>query len=214
MKKFLFALGFVTAIGLSQAAWAVVNADEGLYDPLPPEGSAFIRFMNDQGDTGSEPAAANGKTFDYVEYKEVSSYFVVPQGKVDIKIGENAGNFDAESGKFYTAILNKDNSVKVTPDAVNDNRSKAQIIFYNLSEKPNLSLKTSDGGVEIIPPLAAGESSERQINPVKVSLAVYDGDEKVKDLGSLSLERSKSYSTVVFDESDVEWINSTTNTGR
>lgn len=212
MRKIFHGLAIATAMTLPLQALA--NADSGLYDPLPPEGSAFVRFLSDAQDKGSEQVKANGKTFDYVSYKDVSSYYVIPQGKVAAEIGTARTDFNAESGKFYTVILTDKKDLRVEADPVNGNQAKAQIIMYNLSEQNDLSLKTADGKVEVVPPLAAGKMSERQINPVKVPLAVYKGGVKIKDLGEVSLDRSSSYSAVVTDENDVQWIRSTTNTTR
>lgn len=212
MKKLIYGMTLAAAMALPVQAFA--NEDSGLYDPLPPEGSAFVRFLSDYNDKGSEQVKANGKTFDYVSYKDVSSYYVIPQGKVDAEIGNAKTSFNAESGKFYTVILTDKKDVRVESDPVNGNQAKAQIIMYNLSEEPNLSLKTADGQVEVVPALEAGKMAERQINPVKVALALYNGETKIKDLGEVSLDRAGSYSAVVTDINDVQWVRSTTNTTR
>lgn len=211
MKKTLLA-----AIGLLMLppVAAHANEDAGLYDPLPPEGSAFVRFLNDRPQKGSDPASANGKIFDYLDYQEVSSYFVLPEGGVEASIGDAKKTFDVAGGNFYTVILTEGGRLDVKQDPPNENQAKAQIILYNLSGKENLSLKTADGKVEIVPPLAPGETSEREVNPVKVSLAVYSGEEKIGDLGEVSLDRSQSYSAVVMSEDDIQWVRATTNTLR
>mgnify|MGYP003394246300 CR=1 FL=1 len=113
--------------------------DEGLYDPLPPEGSAFVRFFSESTDPASQQAKANGKGYDYLHPKEISSYYIVPQGKIAAVIGKTANDFDAEAGKFYTVVLNNKEQLEVKTDPANDNQAKAQIIFYNLSEIANLS---------------------------------------------------------------------------
>lgn len=209
MKNILLVFGLIT-LGAAQAK----AQDVGLYDPAPPEGSAFVRFISDSEGSGSDEVKANGKTFDYLKYGEVSSYFVVPQGKVTTSIGSNSKGFDAESGGFYTVILGDDNKMDVKTDPINSNQAKAQIIFYNLSDNKNLSLKTSDGKLPIIPDVTDGSSAERQINPVKVSLAVYSATKKLKDLGAVSLERSRSYSVVALSQTEIVWIRSSTNAAR
>lgn len=215
MKKNAFVMALV-ALGMMPlaAARAQVNADVGLYDPLPPEGSAFVRFASDYERNGSYPVKANGKVFDYLDFKEISSYFVLPKGEMQTQIGDVSKTFNIESGKFYTVILGDDNQLKIKDDPQNDNQAKAQVILYNLSGEGDVSLRTADGKVEVVPPLAPGESNARQINPVKVPLAVFKGDKKLKDLGEVSLERSRSYGAFVMKPDNVEWIRSSTNVTR
>lgn len=212
-KNGISGIALAAAAMLFTATAVSANPDAGLYDPLPPEGSAFVRFMDDYPDTGSEKASLNGKTLDYMEFKEVSSYFVVPQGSIDAKIGEKQTQFEVESGKFYTVILNDQNQMTVNTDTVNSNRAKAQIHFYNLSSG-DLSIKTTDSNVEIIPVTKIHMVGDREINPVKVKLGLYEGDKLIKDLGPVSLERANSYNVVAYDKDNVVWVQSTTNTTR
>ena len=88
------------------------------------------------------------------------------------------------------------------------------VLFYNLSNTDKLALKTTDGKIEVVPSLEAGGTGEKQINPVKVSLAIYNGDKIVKDLGEISLERAKSYTVVALDNNEAKWVQSSTNTTR
>ncbi len=212
MKLFLTVVIF--ALISFAPAYAEGGADVGLYDPLPPKHSAFVRFISNRPVTGSEEIKANGKTFDYLDYREVSSYFVLPGGHLKIQVGEALGEFDVEEGGFYTVVLNPDKTLGLKKDPGSDNQAKAQIIFYNLSQAADVSLKTADGKIDIVPTLSPGQISDRQINPVKVSLAVYDGGQKLKDLGPVSLERARSYSAFIMGDKDVLWVRSSTNTSR
>ncbi|MBP7722238.1 MAG: alginate O-acetyltransferase AlgF [Alphaproteobacteria bacterium] len=199
---------------LSAVAMPAFAQDQGLYDPLPPEGSAFVRFVSESPENGSKQAKANDKGYDYLNFKQVSSYYVIPKGAVKAAIGSAAKDFNAESGKFYTVVLNESGALEVKDDPKNENEAKSQIVFYNLTDKPDLSLKTADGKVEIVPPLSAGAVGDKQINPVKVSIAIFDGDTKLKDLGPVSLERGASYSAIAMNDKDVEWVQASTNTTR
>lgn len=211
MRKFVFFLG---ALCMLPSLHALANADAGLYDPVPPEGSSFVRFVSMDQDDGSKQAKINNKPVEYVRYKDVSSYFVTPKGMLETQVGDVKKDFEIESGKFYTVILKENQELQILQDEENNNQAKAQLIFYNFSPDSNLSLKTNDGKVEIIPEVASGNKGSQKINPVKVSLAIYNGDKMIKDLGAVSMERSKSYSVVAFPNSEVKWIASTTNTTR
>jgi alginate O-acetyltransferase complex protein AlgF len=213
MKKFFLTLAALLVLPSSHAL-ANLNADNGLYDPVPPPGSAFVRFVSMDSAEGSKEARVNNKALEFVRFKDVSSYFVTPEGKVTAKIGKVQEDFDIKAGNFYTVVLDSDQDLEIYQDEENDNQAKAQVIFYNFSKKEGLSLKTSDGKVEIVPGVENGKLGARQINPVKVPLAIYEGDKMVKDLGIVSLDRSHSYSVIAFPNSDVKWVASTTNTTR
>ena len=61
----------------------------------------------------------------------------------------------------------------------------------NLSDKP-LTLKTADGKTAVVEAVKAKGTGEREINPVKVSLALYDGATKVGDVKPVALERGEA----------------------
>lgn len=208
MKKLLMILGlaFVTP------TYSMANMDSGLYDPLPPEGSAFVRFVNAAGEKGSEQTSANGKGYVYLEHKETSPYFVMEEKETELGFGAMKSNFTPAAGKFYTVVWRDD--LNIIEDDQNDNRAKSQILFYNLSNHDKLSLKTKDGKVAIVKDVVKGAVSSRQINPVKVDLAVYKGDEKIMDLDSLSMERGMAYGAFIYADDSATWVRSTTNTVR
>ncbi len=211
----ILSLATAIMIAISFSAFAGANVDEGLYDPAPPEGSAFIRFVHArQGKTGSEPASAGGKTFDYLEFKEVSSYFVIPQGRTKVAINQATQEIEVMPGNFYTLILTPDNQLKTHHDETSDNRAKAQVTLYNYGAQKNVSLKTSDGSIPVIENVARGESGRRDINPVNVSFAIFENDRKIAELESISLERSQSYSAFLFPDGDAIWKRAATNTTR
>ena len=213
MKYFMMIL-CMAAMWLPAGQALAVNADTGLYDPAPPPGSAFVRFLSAYQKNGSNESKINGKTLEYVDFGEVSSYFVAPKGKTDIVVGKARESADLAEGGYYTVILKNENDIEVVADPLNDNLSKAQIIFYNLMPGKTLSLKTSGGNVDIVPSVAAGKSGSRQLNPVNVPVAVYDEDRILRDLGGLPLERGRSYSVVAYPDNAVRQIASTTNTER
>ncbi|MBU6234410.1 MAG: alginate O-acetyltransferase AlgF [Alphaproteobacteria bacterium] len=207
-----YLMAFVVAV-LAMPANAA-GPDAGLYDPLPPEGSAFVRYINASADTASKAVGANGKASEYAKPGDVTPYFVVPQGKAEIGFGDIKLSQDVVSGKFYTVVWTGGEAVQVIEDPVNDNRAKSQILFYNLASDEAATLKTADGKVEVVGATEKGKSGVRQINPVKVTLAVYKGDAKIADVGEESLERGMAYSAVLVSPTKVVWARGITNTTR
>lgn len=212
MKKFLALLAL--ALCLSAPARAAANADAGLYDPVPPEGSAFVRFVNVHPAGGSREAKLGGRTVGHLSFRDISSYFVTPGKKTAASIGQASAEHDFAPGRFYTVALRDNGRLQVYEDPANANSAKSQITLYNFSPEKALSLKTSDGKVEVIPAATADTPGIRQINPVKVSLAVYDGGKVLYDLGPVSMDRARAYSVLVYPDHDVKWAASSTNTTR
>jgi alginate O-acetyltransferase complex protein AlgF len=213
MKFIKYMAVMLFAMQLGTNVMAQDNPDAGLYDPKPPANSAFLRFINDKTMDGSAKAVARGKDLEYLDYTEISSYFVVPEGNVNVTIGDDKTNFEAKAGNFYSAVLS-DSGVTVMTDELSDSPAKAQLIFYNFSDTSNLSVKTSDGSVEIIEPMAIRESGSRLINPAKVPMALYNNDTVYHTFDEMSLDRSRSYSIIAFDKDNIKFIQSTTNTTR
>jgi alginate O-acetyltransferase complex protein AlgF len=212
-NKFLSVLTALFVAFLSLPAMAA-GPDAGLYDPLPPEGSVFIRYINASADTGSKKVGANGKDSEYAKAGDITPYFTVPQGKTKIGFGDVSLEQETVSGKFYTVIWTGGDKLQVIEDPANDNRAKSQILFYNVASDDAVALKTADGKVEIVAATAKGQSGVRQINPVKVSLAAYNGTTKLADVGEQSLERGMTYSAVLLADKKVVWARSITNTTR
>ncbi len=191
--------------------------DAGLYDPVAPEGSAFIRVLKlfEAEELG---VTLNGKTFEPLAPYSISSYFIFDDGDLHAMTEKNAPeeSFRIKAGAFYTLKINKDSTFILLEDPVNDNRAKAQILFYNGSDRDNLSLKTANGRISIIKDINPDTVGARQINPVKLDMGVYNSaDEQLRTLAPVSLERGLSYSVVFFGiDQDILWIQNTTDTTR
>ena len=61
-----------------------------------------------------------------------------------------------------------------------------------VSGQPVTRGRLADGKTEVVKTVAAKGTGEREINPVKVSLALYDGDKKVTDVKPVALERGEA----------------------
>lgn len=197
----ILALAVLLPFAAQNAALAE-NADEGLYDPVPPPGSAYVRFINVDPDVNDEGVDANGKEYSDVPFAEMSPYYVFPKGEVKASFEEASTTLKVESGKFYTLVLSKDKIVPLT-DPTNTNGAKALVTLYNLSKTPEAVLKTADGKITVTEtPAKSGALSSRVMNAVKFTTAVYSGDTKIMDGQELALERGKSYAVVLYDDKE------------
>lgn len=197
---FLF-LGVFLALGAFSPAMA--EGDEGLYDDVPPEGSVFIRFIHAQKSSTSEiHPSVNGRERDGARLGAVKPYSVAPNGPVSVSFGGAEETFEAEPGAHYSVILQEDGSLRIEKDPEASDPLKAQIILYNFTGRDDISVRTADGKVTVIGPLASGSFEDRAVNPIKVSFAVYAGDEKYADLADWPLERGQSYTISVVEDQD------------
>ena len=197
MRRWLVLLSFV-AVAFS--AGQAKAQDEGLYDPVAPEGSAFVRVINaGTADKDAKPEL-RGKTYNGVDHNEVGAYFPVKQGQADLAVGTAKASENLESGAYYTAVLNGEALTILKDEALKD-QSKALIGFYNLSGKP-LALKTADGKIEVVPSTENGKSGAREINPLDIQLAVFEGETKVSDVPAVELKRNAATSVVALKDKD------------
>lgn len=197
MKMFITILAFLVPALL---AFPVMAQDDGLYDPVAPEGSAFVRFMNaGTADEALKPSI-NGKTYREIGHSALSAYFPLKAGRLDAGLGPIKLSDTVESGAYYTLVL-KGDALTILKDSAIANPAKAVITLYNLSDKPVI-LKTADGKVDIIPAVDPGKSGSREINAVPVTLAVFDGDRKITDIGAVSLKRSEATAMILSKKDD------------
>lgn len=199
---FLRTMFLVSALVMALAAPVWAEGDEGLYDPVPPEGSVFVRFIHAQNDIEGEIVpSVNGRERDAARFGFIKPYSVTGNGTVDVGFGQYEGAFEAEPGGHYSVIL-QNGSLRFERDPEAADALKAQVIFYNLTGRDDISLRTVDGKITIAGPLEAGKMQDRAINPVKVSFAVYAGDEKFADMKDWPLERGESYTIAVMEGLD------------
>lgn len=218
MRHFLNRLNILVVLFVcifASIAGAQENPDEGLYDPVAPKGSAFIRFINVSGAEGAQISKANDKHYLFLDDKAYTPYYPVPAGETKLQFGKAFKNLVTEEGTYYTAGLFVGERLDVIQDPSQDNKSKAQIIFYNLSDQNDLSLKLQDGSIEIISPRKSGEMGNRELNPVKLVLSVYKGEDVYREVGPASLQRGATYSIIALNETDnTIWIENKTDTTR
>lgn len=206
----LFVFVFMSAPFLTQAM-AGQNVDAGLYDPVAPAGSAFIRFYSSND---METITAKGKTFPNLKAYDVSSYYVVKAGeKVKITAGKGTIESPLTAGSFYTVLAG--NTPLVLQDGNNADKTKCLINLYNLTGEDGLSLVTADKNIAVIDSVKTNATGSRAINPLKLAFAVTQNGKQVKVLDEKVLERGQSYSVFAVKKdgaTDLIWVQSTTNT--
>lgn len=175
-------------VGLSLSfTTAGVYADEGgLYGPTAPAGSAFVRAYNaGSGELNLNLGPVNIKD---VAPRGSSDFSFLPAGSYSASASGKSLPVSLKADQFYTLVQMPGGELSLVDDPAFKNRQKALVRLQNLSDTP-VSLKTADGKTAVIDTVSGKARGEREINPVKVRLALFAGERKVSDLSPLVLER-------------------------
>ncbi|MEE1888040.1 alginate O-acetyltransferase AlgF [Pseudomonas carassii] len=188
--KTSIAKALTLAAGLSLASLqAFAGADAALYGPSAPKGSTFVRLYNA---AGSPAAASVGNTqIKQVGAQASSDFSFLPGGDYTAQVGGKSVPVKLAADKYYTLVNSSSGNPQLIEEPPFKNKQKALVRVQNLSDK-SLTLKTADGKTEVVSPVAAKGRGEREINPVKVNLALYQGDKKVSDVKPVALARGEA----------------------
>jgi alginate O-acetyltransferase complex protein AlgF len=187
------------ALGLSCLSLTVaINSahadEEGLYGPTAPAGSAFVRVYN--AGTSEMDLNLGSVNIKDVEPRGSSDFSFLPAGSYSASAAGKSLPVSLKADQYYTLVQLPGGELKLVEDPAFKNRQKALVRIQNLSDTP-VSLKTADGKTEVIPAVAGKERGDREINPVKVRLALFAGEQKVSDLSPLVVERGEVVSLYV-----------------
>ncbi|MBC3951886.1 alginate O-acetyltransferase AlgF [Pseudomonas folii] len=177
------------AAGISLFTLQAFAGDSALYGPTAPKGSTFVRVYNA---SSSEISASVGNTnMNEVAPQGSTAFSFMPQGDYTAKLGSQSVPVKLAGDHYYTLVNNASGKPQLVEEPPFKNKQKSLVRVQNLSDKA-LTLKTADGKTEVVKTVAAKGTGEREINPVKVSLALFDGDKKVTDLKPVALERGEA----------------------
>jgi alginate O-acetyltransferase complex protein AlgF len=180
---------FVLVAGMGLLSQAFAGGDAALYGPVAPKGSTFVRVYNA---SNAEVSASVGSTaINDVAPLASSDFSFMPGGDYSAKVGSQTVPLKLATDHYYTLVNNASGQPQLIEEPPFKNKQKSLVRVQNLSDKA-LTLKTADGKTEVVQAVAAKSRGEREINPVKVSLALFDGDKKVSDVKPVALERGEA----------------------
>lgn len=190
IKYKICALALVAALGSTSMSQA---NDGGLYEAVIDPNLSFVRVVMNGGVT---PVIA-GKNLSDAE-GILSPYLATEPGDVEIAIGSARGNISAESGQFYTVLLNEDGSTKVFEDEIGKSPAKAGLFVYNLSSTPDIDLFVPRAKRNALSDIDTGDAKSVSIKaPLKLSFAVKNGEDILAEVPEVSLKRGGSISVVI-----------------
>lgn len=180
---------YACALALSIGALHAHADEGGLYGPQAPKGSAFVRAYN-AGNTELSVNVGNTALND-IAPQGSSDFKFLPAGSYSAQVGSSNLPVKLESDQYYTLVSQPGEAPKLVEEEPFKNKQKALIRVQNLSDA-KLTLKTADGKTPVVDAVGPDSSGEREINPVKVNLALYQGDKKVGDVKPVALERGEA----------------------
>ena len=172
---------------LSMQAWA--GGDAALYGPVAPKGSSFVRIFNASPQQVS--ATVGSTALDDVPPQGSSDFSFMPQGDYSAKVGSQNLSVKLAADHYYTLVNSASGQPQLIEEPPFKNKQKSLVRVQNLTDK-TLTLKTADGKTDVVKAVSAKGRGEREINPVKVSFALFDGYKKISDLKPVALERGEA----------------------
>jgi hypothetical protein len=162
------------------------RADEsGLYAKPAPDDASFVRFVGFKDATSTTFA---GKTFDLSEeannaYVPVSSSLLT----------------DIPNGSYITVLRNADGQDDVITEGARDTRSKVHLFLVNGTDTA-LDLRLADNSATVIDGVGVGQSGQRGVNPLSVTLGVFSHDGQTPlETFEVTLKRGQNISFVADD---------------
>ncbi len=196
-------LGLLTALALPPNAQA---GDEGAYGPVAPPNSAFLRVFNATAQAELE-ARVGDKAMTDIGAFAASEFVYLPAGKYTLTVGAASQSVTLKSNKYYTAAL-AGKEIRLLENERYSNRLKSLLIVYNLVDGSTMSLKTPDGR-GVVENVAANSFGTREVNAVKVKLALFEGPKQVAEVKPMNLERGRAFSLFVAGSKDqpvTSWV--------
>jgi alginate O-acetyltransferase complex protein AlgF len=188
MLPFITRTAVCLALAIASAS-ASAAGEAGLYGPVAPKGSTFVRVYNAGN---AEVSASVGNTsLNEIAALGSSDFSFMPQGDYTAKLGKASLPVRLASDHYYTIVNTPNGAPVLVEETPFRNKQKALVRVQNLSDQA-LSLKTADGKTEVVPSVNSRGTGEREINPVKVGLALYQGERKVSDVKPVTLERGEA----------------------
>lgn len=180
-------------------SFATAHAEDGgLYGPSAPPGSAFIRVFNATDQADLEAKVGNEVLSDIPAWS-ASEFVFVPAGTHRLVAGSADQSVTLLADRYYTAVAGS-GPVQLLDNDNYGNRLKALLILYNLTGDSGLSLRTQDGKTVVIPEVMSKAFGKREVNPARVQLALFKGDQRVADAPPVSLARGQAFSLFVVGE--------------
>lgn len=177
------------------ALLATAPAQAQLYAAAAPANSAFIRVYNNTANAGLPVQIGTAAQPALMAYS-AGDYQFLPPGEVLVRAGVHQKTMSLAANHYYTAVVSREGLVPYELSGVL-NRLKAVVAIFNLMPATTLSLKTADGKASVFEGVVPGQAAQREINPLKLTLAVFDQATLLGAAPPVALDRGKVFSLFV-----------------
>ncbi|SHG95856.1 alginate O-acetyltransferase AlgF [Cognatishimia maritima] len=186
-RRFFLPAAVLSCVAAATTAFSD-DVDDGLYDAPPPEDAGFVRFV------GYE-------TLDAPDLFGLS----IPDDLLasqDYLVVSAANHEGLEAGQYVTIIPGRDTAPIIHVEPAR-NREKVLATLINLSPAEAISLKTADGKIAVVAPIAPFEIAHREVNPIAVELAIFDGDAMLGEPSKVIFKRNQHVTYLVGNDGSV-----------
>jgi hypothetical protein len=206
MIKSIITFSAVLAVSSSLAGVSLAQ-DAGLYANAIDPNKAYVRVLVQ--DSGQ--ASIAGNTVSLTE-SLVSGYVSVPAGAVAIGAGDGSMEMNVEPGTYYTFAQAQDGFVEFVDPPISD-PSKAEVLFYNLTDKSGVNLFVPAAKTNAMSDVAAQTSQSVELRaPLALSFEAQLEGKTLAAANDVSLERKQAVSLFLTQTSEgldlVQVINS------
>jgi hypothetical protein len=173
---FIGLLAFL-AVGAAPASPALAQGQ--VYEPAPPQGSAYVRIVNTlPGEVQIQPDFLPAQRLGTEPAQRVMAYTVVENVagralRLDVIEGQRRGqgSLSVAPGAFVTVIIHRGAGGNPAITAVSEdtdfNRARARLAFYNaLPDCPAAAVQLQPGGQAVFSDIPALQGRARSVNPV------------------------------------------------
>ena len=185
---------FAALLLLAPLASQAQESSAGLYGPVAPAGSAYVRVLNLSTAPAQVMLSSKSKS-QKVNAGQLGAYLFTAPGTRTVTVNQTAQDIDLQSNSAYTLVYDGSSLASIVDPYANDPK-KALVAFYNLTEQP-LTLKTQDGKHAIVDSIGKNDSGVRPVNEVKIGFAAFNGEQSVATFDEALLKKGRSYSYVV-----------------
>jgi alginate O-acetyltransferase complex protein AlgF len=188
------------AAGLLVGGLGVAHAQEALYGPQPPKGSAYVRIvsaLDAKADVKPEFRAAlslGAGTSDRVSPYNVVEAVAGKKLSLSVSVDGKTvtGDASADPDGFLTILLLPDASgAKIVgiSDEAEFNQTKTRLAFYNgIPGCDGGMLALDPGGQAVFKDVGPGQQKTRAVNPTTANVKASCGDKTAESIGLSGLE--------------------------
>lgn len=167
--------------------------DNQLYEAPDDPNASFVRIVA----PGESLAVVGDNTFDNLQ-GGVSPYVMMAAGPISVAVGDLTGKGEIPATSFYTFIAGTDGALHMVQDGITNSPAKADLVFYNLSDRPSVDLFVPVVNAMALEDIAQNVAREVTLKaPLTLDFQVRDGTDVLATIPSVPM-RCRAGVTVVF----------------